>query len=82
QGDRLECTFLAHHADNTSSVFDHLKLPGDTSADGVWLALDSALGTAFALGDGRKLSAAATAVDSGFNADQVMKFVLMQRRKS
>jgi phage terminase large subunit GpA-like protein len=82
QGNRLECTFLAHHADGTSSVLNHLKLMGDTSGDAIWQTLDTALGTIFQLANGRKLMVQATAVDSGFNADQVMKFVNAQRRKS
>lgn len=82
QGNRLECTFLAHQADGTQTVLNHLKLIGDTSGDAIWLALDNTLGTEFTLSNGRKLSVQATAVDSGFNADQVMKFVLSQRRKS
>lgn len=82
QSDRLECSFLAHHADGTQSVLNHLKLIGDTTADAVWVNLDSALGTVFALADGRKVPVAATAIDSGFSVDQVMKFVHTQRRKS
>lgn len=82
QGDRLECTYLAHHADRTQSVLNHLKLIGDTSGDAIWAALDSALGASFPLAGGRKLPVQATAVDSGFNADQVLKFVHAQRRKS
>lgn len=82
QPDRLECTFLAHHADNTSTVLNHLKMMGDTSGDAVWRDLDDALGTEFAIRDGRRLVVAVTAVDSGFSADQVMKFVNAQRRKS
>lgn len=82
QGDRVECTFLAHHADQTRTVLNHLKLMGDTSADAVWRTLDAALDTLFPLSDGRKLQVAATAVDSGFSADQVMKFVHARRRKN
>jgi phage terminase large subunit GpA-like protein len=82
QGNRLECTFLAHHADATHSVLNHLKLLGDSSADAVWRDLDVALGTTFTLSNGKTLGVAATAVDSGFSADQVMKFVHSQRRKS
>jgi phage terminase large subunit GpA-like protein len=55
---------------------------GDTSADAVWRTLDAALDTVFPLADGRKLQVAATAVDSGFSADQVMKFVHARRRKN
>ncbi len=82
QGNRLECTFLAHHADATHSVLNHLKIMGDTSSDAVWRALDVALGEAFMLSNGKTLGVATTAVDSGFSADQVMKFVHSQRRKS
>jgi phage terminase large subunit GpA-like protein len=82
QGNRLECTFLAHHADATHTVLNHLKLMGDTSADAVWQTLDVALGEAFTLSNGKTLGVATTAVDSGFSADQVMKFVHSQRRKS
>ncbi|MEK9282815.1 phage terminase large subunit family protein [Bradyrhizobium sp. ISRA442] len=82
QSDRLECTFLAHHADQTFSVLNHFKLMGDTSGDAVWLQLDGTLGTTFDLADGRKLPISVCAVDSGFNADQVLKFVQSQRRKS
>jgi len=81
QGNRLECTFLAHHADATHSVLNHLKLMGDTSADAVWRDLDLALGTIFPLSGGRSLGLRATAVDSGFSTDQVVKFVTLQRRK-
>lgn len=81
QGDRLECTFLAHHADGTRTVLNHLKLVGDTSGNAVWGGLDRALGETFTLSDGREVGVQATAVDSGFNADQVMKFVHEQRRK-
>jgi phage terminase large subunit GpA-like protein len=82
QSNRLECTFLAHHADGTSSVLNHLKLMGDTSGDAVWQTLDVALGTPFPLANGKSLNVLATAVDSGFSADQVIKFVTLQRRKS
>jgi len=82
QSNRLECTLFAHHADGTSSVLNHHKLMGDTSSDSVWQALDNALGEVFTLANGRKLMVQATAVDSGFNADRVMAFVNMQRRKS
>lgn len=82
QSNRLECSLLAHHADGTSSVLNHLKLMGDSSGEAVWLTLDTALGEVFTLANGRKLTVQATAVDSGFNADRVMAFVNMQRRKS
>lgn len=82
QGNRLECTFLAHHADTTHSVLNHWKIMGDTSADAVWRDLDAALGTTFSLSNGRTLAVQTTAVDSGFSTDQVVKFVLSQRRKS
>jgi phage terminase large subunit GpA-like protein len=82
QSDRVEVTFLAHHSDGTASVLNHLKLMGDTSGDAVWLELDTALGTTFPRADGGALDIQMTAVDSGFNADQVLKFVHAQRRKS
>ncbi|MDI4236802.1 phage terminase large subunit family protein [Bradyrhizobium sp. Arg237L] len=82
QGDRLECTYLAHHSDQTFTVLNHLKLPGDTSGDAVWMQLDAALGMTFDTTDGRKLPVRICAVDSGFSADQVVKFVQAQRRKS
>jgi phage terminase large subunit GpA-like protein len=82
QGDRLECTLLAHHADQTRSVLNHIKFMGDTSGDGVWQQLDTALGAIFPLASGRKLPVQITAIDSGFSADQVMRFVQAQRRKS
>lgn len=81
QSNRVECTFLAHHADDTHSVLNHLKLMGDTSGNEVWEALDVALGTVFPINGGKTLGVTATAVDSGFNADQVMTFVTSQRRK-
>lgn len=82
QGDRLECTLLAHHADQTRSVLNHIKFMGDTSGDAVWQQLDIALGAIFPLANGRKLPVQITAIDSGFSADQVMRFVQAQRRKS
>lgn len=82
QSNRVECTFLAHHADDTCSVLNHLKLMGDTSANEVWQSLDGALGSIFPLQGGRALNVMATAVDSGFNADRVTEFVSGQRRKS
>jgi phage terminase large subunit GpA-like protein len=82
QSNRLECTFMAHHADATFSVLNHLKLMGDTGGNEVWQALDVALGTTFPLTNGKALGIGATAVDSGFNADQVTAFVTSQRRKS
>lgn len=82
QGNRLECTFLGHHADQTFSVLNHLKLTGDTSGDVVWQQLDAAMGSTFATSDGRALPVLIQAVDSGFNADQVVKFVHAQRRKA
>ncbi len=81
QGNRLECTYLAHHSGGTQSVLNHVKLPGDTSGDAVWQDLDRALGETFLLSNGNVVAVAATAVDSGFSADQVMKFVHAQRRK-
>jgi phage terminase large subunit GpA-like protein len=82
QSNRLECSFLAHHADATHTVLNHLKIMGDTSGASVWQALDVALGTIFPLVNGKSLGVMATAVDSGFNADQVTAFVNSQRRKS
>jgi|GEM_PF-2690719 len=82
QSDRLECTFLGHHADQTFSVLNHFKLSGDTSGDAVWLKLDEAMGATFPTKDGRSLPVIVQAVDSGFNADQVLKYVQNQRRKS
>jgi phage terminase large subunit GpA-like protein len=82
QGNRLEATFLAHHADGTLSVLNHLKLMGDTSGPAVWQSLDVAIGTAFPLVNGKVLGVMATAVDCGFNADMVTAFVSMQRQKS
>jgi phage terminase large subunit GpA-like protein len=82
QSNRVECTFLAHHADDTHTVVNHLKLMGDTSGDAVWQSLDVALGEVFPLTGGKVLGVMATAVDSGFNADQVTAFVNSQRRKS
>ncbi|MET4479466.1 terminase gpA endonuclease subunit [Bradyrhizobium sp. F1.13.3] len=82
QADRLECTFLGHHADETLSVLNHFKLIGDTSGDAVWRQLDDSMATTFATAGGRALPVYAQAIDSGFNADQVSKFVQAQRRKS
>lgn len=82
QSDRLECTFLAKHSDETFSVLNHLKLPGDTTGDAVWSELDHALGTVFPLADGRSLSLEVIAIDKNFSADQALKFVHAQRRKS
>lgn len=82
QRDRLEVSFLAHHADGTGSVLNHLKLTGDTTADAVWRDLDAALGTTFPLANGNMLSVYVTAVDSGYSADQVLRFVHSQRAKS
>ncbi|QDM28399.1 hypothetical protein FNL56_21500 [Tardiphaga sp. vice304] len=88
QGDRLECTILAtgHSGpkgeQGQAYVLNHIILRGDTSADTVWLDLDDALGQRFQLLDGRSLPVQISAIDSGFSADQVNKFVLMQRKKS
>jgi phage terminase large subunit GpA-like protein len=82
QSNRVELSFLAHHADDTYTVLNHLKLMGDTSGNEVWQALDVALGTAFPLNGNKTLGVMATAVDSGFNADHVTAFVNAQRRKS
>ena len=86
QGNRLECTLLGHtlptvtgHA-GQAYVLNHIVMRGDTSADAVWHGLDAALAERFTMQDGRTLAIAATAVDSGFSADQVIKFVDMQRR--
>ncbi|WP_439368511.1 phage terminase large subunit family protein [Bradyrhizobium sp. DASA03120] len=82
QADRLEATFLGVHSDQTFSVLNHIKLMGDTSGDAVWRQLDEAMGSTFKTTDGRTLPVQIQAIDSGFNADQVVKFVLAQRRKS
>ncbi|MGY3589012.1 phage terminase large subunit GpA-like protein [Bradyrhizobium sp. USDA 4341] len=82
QSNRLEVTFLGHHADQTLSVLNHVKLVGDTSGDAVWHQLDAAMESAFRTVDGRVLPVLIQAIDSGFNADQVVKFVRSQRRKS
>ncbi|MDD1522642.1 MULTISPECIES: terminase gpA endonuclease subunit [Bradyrhizobium] len=79
QADRLEVTFLGVHSDQTFSV---LKLMGDTSRDAVWRHLDEAMGSTFKTTDGRTLPVQIQAIDSGFNADQVIKFVLAQRKKA
>ncbi|MGY3618418.1 phage terminase large subunit family protein [Bradyrhizobium sp. USDA 10063] len=82
QGDRIECTYLAHHTDQTFTVLNHLKLMGDTSGDAVWLQLDAAMAATFDTADGRRLPVHIQAVDSGFNADMVLKYVNAQRRNS
>lgn len=82
QGNRVEVTFLAHHADGTMSVLNHLNLPGDTSAQKVWGDLDEALGATFPLADGRTIGIHITAIDSGEFALAVLAFVHAQRRKS
>jgi phage terminase large subunit GpA-like protein len=80
QGDRLECTFLGTAGDQ-AYVLNHIVLRGDSSADAVWNEMDAALGATFMTKDGRQLPIAAIGCDTGFAADQVIKFVLMQRRK-
>lgn len=82
QPDRMECTYLAHHADETATVLNHLKIMGDTSAEPVWRELDAALDATFPLTDGRSLGLAITAIDSGFSTNRVYGFVAAQRRKS
>lgn len=82
QGDRIELTFLAHAVDGRAWVLKHLRLSGDTSADAVWADLDVALGARFDTRDGRTLSVAVTAIDSGFATERVVTFVAAQRRKS
>ncbi|MDA9498435.1 phage terminase large subunit family protein [Bradyrhizobium sp. CCBAU 11357] len=82
QADRLEATFLGVHSDETFSVLNHLKLMGDTSGDAVWRQLDEAMGSTFKTTDGRTLAIQIQAIDSGFNADQVVKFVMAQRKKA
>ena len=82
QNDRCEVSFLAHHADQTWSVLNHLVLGGDTTAPNVWSDLDEALGATFRLQDGRVLPLAATAVDSGNMQTVVAKFVITQRKKA
>jgi phage terminase large subunit GpA-like protein len=82
QGNRLEVTALGHHTDGTFTVLNHIKLLGDSSSDQVWRDLDVVLGTTFPLSNGKILAVQATAIDAGFSADQVVKFVLAQRRKS
>lgn len=82
QRDRLEVTFLGNHADGTGTVLNHLKIMGDTTADAVWRQLDAALATMFPLVNGKTLSVHVTAVDSGYSADQVLRFVHSQRAKS
>lgn len=82
QADRVECTFLGHHADQTFSVLNHIKLMGDTSGNAVWQQLDELMASTFAMEDGRTLPVITQAIDSGFNADQVLKYVQGQRRKS
>jgi len=83
QSNRLECTFLGHHADQTYSVITHFKLMGDTNGDTVWKQLDASIGAAtFPTKDGRILPVIVQAVDYGFSADQVVRYVLSQRRKS
>ena len=82
QGDWLECTFLAHHTDQTKSVLSHVRRDGSTLDAEVWRAIDADLEAVFPLADGRKLMVAATAVDSGgHRADQVIDFVEARRRK-
>jgi len=82
QDNRLEVTYLAHHASGPQSVLNHLKLMGDPSGNAVWQELDNALGQTFALADGRILPVAATAIDSGFSTERVLAFVTAQRQKS
>lgn len=81
QSDRIEATVLAHHFDDTYSVLDHIRIPGDTSGSAPWQQLDAAMGTVYPLADGRKLTVQAIAVDGGFNALKVIEFVNAQRRQ-
>jgi phage terminase large subunit GpA-like protein len=81
QGDRIECTWLAKHRDDSFSVLDHIILPGDTSANAVWLDLDALLATSFQLEDGRQLPLSAAGIDCGFSIDRVCSFVATQLAK-
>ncbi|MGY4570797.1 terminase gpA endonuclease subunit [Bradyrhizobium sp. USDA 3256] len=82
QSNRLEVTFLGHHVDQTLSVLNHFRLPGDTSGDAVWRELDEAMGATFKLEDGRELPVLVQAVDTGFNKDMAVRYTQGQRRKS
>lgn len=81
QGDRLEATHLAFHADETCTVLNHVVLHGDTSGDAVWRELDTSLDTVYPLADGRRITFDAIAIDAGFNVDQVVKFIRQRRAK-
>ncbi len=82
QGNRLEATLLAHHADESHSVLHHHKLMGDPTGTAVWGDLDNVLGSTFPLSDGRVLAVAATGIDSGYYTDRALAFVTAQRAKS
>ena len=82
QDDRLEVTYLAHHADGTHSVLNHLKLSGDPTGNAVWQELDRALGASFPLANGGVLNISATAVDTNYNVERALAFVGAQRAKA
>ena len=70
QKDRLEATIVVWGADEEAWVRDHLIIPGETTQPEVWDELDAVL---------RDAGVDVAAVDSGYNATQVYKFVEKRR---
>ena len=82
QGDRIEATVLGHGRGGQLAILNHHVFAGDTTGPGPWEALDGLMGAAFLTVDGRRLSVAHTAIDSGYQAETVYAFVSQQRAQS
>lgn len=70
QKDRLEATIVGWGAEEEAWVRDHLIIPGETTQPEVWDELDAVL---------REAGVQVAAIDSGYNATQVYKFVESRR---
>lgn len=76
QADRLEVEFVGWGVGEESWGIDYLRIPGDPTTDAVWKELErNVVDATFEHPSGNRLVVAAVAVDSGYQTQQVYKFV-------
>jgi phage terminase large subunit GpA-like protein len=82
QDDRLECQVVGWGIGKESWIIEYNQLYGNPTGDEVWQKLDEQLFKSYSFADGRKLSIAATAIDSGgHHTSEVYKFVKPRRAR-
>ena len=74
QADRLEVEVVGWGPGERSWSLDYFRIPGDPSVGAIWSDLDLVIGRTYPHPTGAELPIAATAVDSGYETQQVYKY--------